>query len=1038
MSNYNDKYKTTEDNAPRTRRRKQGSKKSRLSAFNEKAAAESAGNGSDKTAKKKFKISFKKIIIAMACLCILAGIVCLGYVASVISKAPDIDTKNIYSQLSQSSIIYDDEGEIIDNVFGSEGQNRTIVEIKDIPEDLQNAFIALEDKTFRTHNGFNIIRIFGAIKDAMFNGGHISGTSTITQQLARNLYLTDEMSDRTLSRKVTEAYYSVILEKELNKDQILEAYLNTVNFGSGYGVQAAAQAYFSKDASELTLAECAALAAMPQAPTTYALVYQVSANDINDETENLIVKDGDVAYVWNDAADSRMQTCLDLMLEQGYITEKQHAKASKVEIKDMVNPNISALNNNTNYFADYVIKTVIADLQEEYGYDYSKASDLVYNGGLRIYTTMDSTIQDIVEKEFDNESNFPAVIASNKDSDGNILNEYGSIILYAYDNYISSDGYFTLYNKDFDWMDDGSIKVYAGRRLNFYDTVVGDQNEVSVEFKNMYVVDNGTFYSISGGYLNIPAQYKSKDSDGNLIISAEFFESEDYKDYFVKDGKNKLKTKGYTLNQRVIQPQTAMTIIDNKTGYVKAMVGGREVNGRMILNRATSLRQTGSSIKPLAVYAAALQKSYEMAEAGKTFPLVDSSYGKQGDDLWGDYLTAASIIDDEPTTVEGRKWPTNHGGGYNGLVTMRRAMQLSLNICAVKITQQVGIDYSYDLLEKFGITSLVEEGSVNDKNLAALALGGQAQGISTLEMASAYTTFVNEGVHKSYNVYTKVTTRTGDVLLESKTEETKVLDEGVAWIMTDMLKSVVTNGLGSPAAVSGASAGGKTGTTSDQYDIWFDGFTAKYSAALWIGNDVNIKMSDMSTTAARLWGKIMNQIPDVASGTYASRPSNVVAVTVDAESGMLPGEYTTSTKTEYFTKGTQPTEKDTLHDQVTECKESGYLATPSCTSTKKVTGVSRPYKASSSVADYDDELPRYYCNEHNPDPDKYEVKSGLKVTIVQPDEEDEDDDKNSKDSSSSQKSENNSTAVVDSKENEDTETTDNAETSDEESEESTE
>ena len=174
----------------------------------------------------------------------------------------------------------------MDTVFGNE--NRTLVEIDKVPEHTRYAFIALEDKTFEKHHGFNIIRIFGALKDAVFNGGHISGTSTITQQLSRNLYLSDEMFDRNLSRKVREAYYAVILEKELTKDEILEAYLNTINFGCGNGIQTAAQAYYSKDVEDLTIAESAALAALPQAPTTYALVVAVDASEINDSTNNFI------------------------------------------------------------------------------------------------------------------------------------------------------------------------------------------------------------------------------------------------------------------------------------------------------------------------------------------------------------------------------------------------------------------------------------------------------------------------------------------------------------------------------------------------------------------------------------------------------------------------------------------------------------------------------------------------------------------------------------------------------------------------------
>ena len=168
--------------------------------------------------KKKYKLNKKQFLRFSLCIFLAMVLLCMTYVGITIIKAPKIETDNIYSQLSQSSVLYDDKGEIIDNVFAD--QNRTIVELSQIPKNVQNAFIALEDKTFRTHHGFNIIRIFGAIKDAVLHGGSISGTSTITQQLARNLYLSDTMQERSLSRKITEAYYAVILEKNLSKDEI--------------------------------------------------------------------------------------------------------------------------------------------------------------------------------------------------------------------------------------------------------------------------------------------------------------------------------------------------------------------------------------------------------------------------------------------------------------------------------------------------------------------------------------------------------------------------------------------------------------------------------------------------------------------------------------------------------------------------------------------------------------------------------------------------------------------------------------------------
>ena len=230
--------------------------------------------------KKRFLLFILGIILA----CIVGVAV---YVGVIIAQAPSIDTDDIYSILTESTVIYDSNGDEIDTVYTE--ANRDNVTIDQMPEDLQNAFIALEDKTFRTHHGFNFIRMLGAIKDAVFSDSSISGTSTITQQLARNLYLPEEKSERTIKRKIVEAYYTVIMEKNLSKDQILEAYINTVPFGfNANGAQAASQAYFSKDVSELTLAQCAALAALPQQPTTYALVQFVDSASVAEDDPNVL------------------------------------------------------------------------------------------------------------------------------------------------------------------------------------------------------------------------------------------------------------------------------------------------------------------------------------------------------------------------------------------------------------------------------------------------------------------------------------------------------------------------------------------------------------------------------------------------------------------------------------------------------------------------------------------------------------------------------------------------------------------------------
>lgn len=927
--------------------------------------------------KNKIRLNLVQLIKFVLCIFLVCALLGAGYVTSIIVKAPKIETDNIYSLLSQSSVLYDDQGKIIETVYGD--QNRTLADINDIPQHVKDAFISLEDKTFETHSGFNIIRIFGAIRDSILGGGGVSGTSTITQQLARNLYLADIKSERSISRKITEAYYTIQLEQKLDKDQILEAYLNTVFFGSNqYGIQTASQFYFSKDVSELSIAQGALLASIPQLPSVYAPIIAVPINKVDKENDIVVAKADGVAYICNDSAKDRMELCLDLMKEQGHIDEEQYKEAKSVEIKDIINPNLGIMTTNSGYFNDFVMSQIIDDLMEQYDYDENRAINIAYNGGLNIYTTLDTQAQSVLNEEFSDESNFPYPTSYRMDGDRNIIDDYGKILLYRYSNLFDSKNNFVLRKGEFKWNDDGSLLLYAGEHLHFYDTIVNGETDYSIEFKSMYFWEDDEFYCIPGGYINVPQKYKSKDDDENLIISAEFFKQEEYKDYIVKDDSEVL-VKGYTLQDANIQPQGAMTIIDNSTGAVKAMIGGRNISGRMLYNRATSTRQPGSSLKPLTVYAAALQRSYEYNAAGQYFPFEDHGIGKQGTKFWGNYITAGSVVLDEPTYVGGKKWPNNVSHTYSGFSTLRKAIEQSTNVCAVKIVDQVGLDYSYKIGQNFGLSALEE----SDISLAALSLGGLTRGVSTLEMASAYSTFVNGGVHKSYSCYTKVTNRKGEVILEPKITETEVLNEGVAWIMRDMLQSTVTNGIAGNAAISGERAGGKSGTTDSSVDLWFDGFTASYSASLWMGSDVNMPLSSMSSIATRLWGRIMRQIDGAYGGTYSERPSNVIATTIDTKSGLLATEKSASTRTEYFTAGTQPTDAGSLYEVKTVCKDSNYLATPVCEHTVDKQGIVMPYKLSDTEKKLYGALPETYCNLHNPDPKKYPVKEGLPVTIVE-------------------------------------------------------
>ena len=558
--------------------------------------------------KKKYKLNRWKVarfvISGMLLIILAAGIGGGIYVHSIISAAPKIDPDNIYSLLSENSVMYDDEGNIMDSLFQSGEGLRTNIAFKDMPDDLVNAFVAIEDKTFWTHKGFNIIRMFGAVRDRLFRGDRMGGTSTITQQLARNLFLADIKSQRSISRKITEAYYAIELERNLTKEQIIEAYLNTIYLGyNAYGVQAASQAYFSKDVSELTLLECVALSALPKAPDSSALVKRLYSKDVSSETEdsgNVLMQSGEFTYIYNgDASEGRRNQTLKNMLEQEdrfgqpMISEDEYNAARAGNLRESINPSQDTMNDISSYFMDYVVNEVAKDLAESRNLELADARQMIYKGGLRIYTTMNSRAQRLVEQEFDDLSNFPGVRGLKKDAQGNIIKENGRVLLYSIDNFFDDEGNFFLWPAEYESMADGSLKLLSGQRLNFYKTSVNGETDYSIEFKNMYKEEEGIFYSCEGGYISIAQKYKSKDDNGDLIISSEFFK--DHPDFFMFGSENiTLSKEKYTLKQMVIQPQSAMVIMDYHNGHIKAMVGGRDTVGRLLYNRATSPHQPGS------------------------------------------------------------------------------------------------------------------------------------------------------------------------------------------------------------------------------------------------------------------------------------------------------------------------------------------------------------------------------------------------------------------------------------------------------------
>ncbi|MCL1809447.1 MAG: transglycosylase domain-containing protein [Clostridiales bacterium] len=948
--------------------------------------------------KKRIRVVVIRLILAVFCLFLLCGIGASAYVYKVIKDVPEIDPTSIYSMLAENSVMYDDSGAVIENIYNSRDGKRTNIVFAEMPEDLYNAFIAIEDKTFWTHSGFNMIRMAGAIRDSLFGGGKISGTSTITQQLARNLFIPDKRFERSLERKIVEAYYTLVIEKHLTKKQIVEAYLNTIFLGfRSSGVQAASQAYFSKNVSELTLIECVALAAIPQQPTAYALIKEYANDDAAAESDeamegddNILVKGSASTYMYNiDASAERRNLILKFMKEQGYIDEARYRAALADDLRDHIAPyQDAAVEYDTSYFSDYVQKKVVEDLMKAYGYDKDEAERRLYNNGLRIYSTLNTATQKIVEAEFSDNANFPKVANLKRDKAGNILGQNGNILLYKYSNYFDDAGNFNLDPSEYEMLGDGSLKLYANARLNIYRTESRGNVDYSIEFKNMYIEKDSTFYSIGGGYVSIPREYKSRDTDGNVVISSQFFAKNP--NFFTQtDAGLSLPSSNYSLKQAVVQPQSAMVITDYKTGHIRAMVGGRQTVGRLLFNRAGSPRQPGSSIKPMGVYGPALQSGVDALQGGSSQNYQVPEEGEEGEvpagNMYGNYWTAASVIDDAPLISGGRAWPKNWYAGYRGLHTMRRAVEQSVNVCAVKVFNEVGYEYSYQFLKKLGITSIVDTGPTNDMNPAALALGGMTNGISPLEMAGGYGAFANQGVYVEPIAYTKVTNKYGEVILDNIPVTTQAMDAGVAFIMTDILRSTVSAGIAGQAAIGIQPVAGKTGTTTDNFDAWFVGLTPQYAASLWIGNDVSIELSTGSVAASKLWSKIMKQVcTGLPAGSFASAPSNVTSATVDTMSGKAPSDISAldprgTVRSEYFINGTQPTAIDDIHTYVSICSKTGYLATPLCTELTSAFGVQRPYFPDPAVGDISYEVPHLYCFLHNPDMAEYPVSENTDV-----------------------------------------------------------
>ena len=775
---------------------------------------------------KRAHVSLIRVLfVILITICVVIGCTGIGAFRGIIDNAPDVNDIDI-SPLGYATFLYDGDGNQLRKLTAP-SSNRLPVSIDQIPVDLQHAVVAIEDERFYEHNGIDVRGILRAFVKNLSSGNLSEGASTITQQLLKNNVFTNWTQESTwlerFTRKIQEQYLAVEIEKKINnKNVILENYLNTINLGAGtYGVQAAARKYFNKDVWNLNLSECTTLAGITQNPTQYNPIEHPEANA------------------------KRRKEVLDHMIDQGYITQEQYDQV----INDDVYSEIQAaqvLNEETDntvysYFEDELIDQVINDLMNIKGYTRTQAQNLVYSGGLSIYTTQDASIQKILDEEYADPSNYP------------------DYVQYALDYAL------TVQNPD------GEEINYSKEMLRLY-----FQNE-DPEFDLLF----------------------DSQEEGQSYVDR-------YKEAVLADG-------GTVVAERVSfapQPQSSMSVIDQHTGYVKAIIGGRgEKTASLTLNRATdTTRQPGSTFKVLSTYAPALN------EKG---------------------MTLATTFEDEPYNYPDGSPVNNASKSYGGTTTIRQAIQNSINVVAVKCLEEVTPELGLQYLDNFGFTTLAHgteadrdaDGTVwTDANLP-MALGGLTHGVTNVELCAAYAAIANNGNYIEPIYYTKILDHNGNVLIEKNSAGRSVIKESTAWLLTSAMEDVVNKGTGTACQLDNMTVAGKTGTTDAYNDLWFVGYTPYYTCAVWSGFDNNEKLpEDARNFHKNLWKKVMTRIHEGLPDKDFDMPASVEKISICEETGLLP-RAGCPVITEYFDIGDVPTDycdqhfyesDDTMEEHTTE------------------------------------------------------------------------------------------------------------------------
>ena len=710
----------------------------------------------------KPRVSTLKLMVSTVAVVGLLGL--SGYIAYLFVTLPKIDRLQDYKPLVVTQV-YGDDGVIVGD-FSLE--RRIVVPINQIPRRLVQAFIAAEDSSFYAHRGIDYFGIVRATVKNLLAFRKKEGASTITQQVTKTMLLTPE---KKLSRKIKEAILATRMEEKLSKDEILYLYLNQIYLGSGaYGVEAASQTYFGKSIGQLNLAEMSMLAGLPKAPNAYSPIKHF------------------------DRAKERQGYVLDRMVKEGFITQAEAANARQTQV--LVQPSRRVMNDQVAYF----LEQIKMYLEEKYG------EEMLYKGGLRIYTTMNASMQ---------RAAYDAVRSGLKAVDKR-QGFRGAL------KYLGHDEVEPFCSKVEDSIESSALKV--GEIYSGVVTSVAPAAGVAM----VRVGDRTGILDAKGyawaGKLQLDNRYGKPEKPARMITLGSVLELRVLTPDHEKAGAV------FQLEQTP-EVQGALVSLDPSTGAIKAMVGGYDFRKSQFNRAVQSRRNAGSAFKPV-IYAAALEKG----------------------------VSPTTIIEDAPVQYSagfGRTWsPKNYDNTYRGPVSLRDALTHSINVVSVKLLDKIGVDTAVDFAKRLGFTSKIEP------NLS-LALG--AASVTPLELTSAYTVFANNGVYTKPFYILKVVDGTGKTLEEYQPppaisdqlsmpgspspgpigvgldgqalQRYQATSPYVAHMITNLMQSVVQSGTGFRAAAIRRPVAGKTGTTNGMRDAWFVGYVPQLVTGVWVGFD---------------------------------------------------------------------------------------------------------------------------------------------------------------------------------------------------------